>query len=260
MDLNSWLDVATGRFTTGLMIFARFTALLATAPLISGRAVPNPLRVGLGGALALILTPVVPVVAVSSVPALLMGLGKEIVVGLALGWVAAVLFAAIQTAGEWLDLHAGFQVAQVLNPAFDTQNALIGNFKYLLAGLVFLGTGGHAVLIRAAATSLAVSPPGVLRMGFGDPQDWTALIGRILWLAVQMAAPVAAALFLAEIAIGLANRALPQVNLMMLTLPLKAILAVSALAVAVPVLVRVMTMVFGEMGPALAQVLRMVRG
>jgi flagellar biosynthesis protein FliR len=260
MDLNSWLDVANGRFVMGLMIFARFTALLATAPLISGKLIPNPLRVGLGGALALILTPVVPVVVVDGIPALVMGLGKEIAIGLVLGWVASVMFAAIQTAGEWLDLHAGFQVAQVLNPMFDTQNSLIGNFKYLLAGLVFMGTGGYAVMIRAAATSLAVSPPGVLRMGMGATEDWTALVGRILWLAVQMAAPVAAALFLAEIAIGLANRALPQVNMMMLTLPLKAILSVSALAVVVPILVRVMALVFGEMGPALAQVLRMVRG
>lgn len=260
MDLNTWLDGANARFVMGLMIFARFTAMLVTAPLISGKMVPNPLRVGLGGALALILTPVVPVVAVNGMPALVLGLGKEIVIGLLLGWVASVMFAAVQTAGEWLDLHAGFQVSQVFNPMFDSQNSLLGSFKYVLASLVFMGTGGYAVMLRAAATSLTVSPPGVLRMGMGAADDWAVLLGRVLWLAVQMAAPVGAALFLAEIAIGLANRALPQVNMMMLTLPMKAILGVSAMAVAVPIMLHVMSQVFGELGPALGQVLRLVRG
>src|SRR5438270_207807 len=147
MDLGGWLDVASGRFVTGLLIFARFGGLLFAAPLVGGKNVPNPVRIGLSGALALILTPLAAPNPGMSMPVLVVGLFKEVALGLALGWTASLLFASVQMAGEWLDLQAGFQTAQVLNPAFDTQNALLGNFKYLLAGLVFLGSGGYAIML-----------------------------------------------------------------------------------------------------------------
>jgi flagellar biosynthetic protein FliR len=212
--------------------------------------------VGLAATVAMILTPLVTPAAVTSLPVLVVGLCKEVIVGLVLGWTATLLFASVQMAGDWLDLHAGFQAAQVLNPAIDLQNALIGNFKYLLAGLVFLGTGSHAVMLRAAADSLTISPPGVLRLSLGTAGDWTTLLVTAVWIAVQLAAPMAAALFLAEVAIGLINRALPQVNVMILTLPVKAMLAVCALALCIPVLIRALGLVFSNLGPELAQVLR----
>jgi flagellar biosynthetic protein FliR len=151
-------------------------------------------------------------------------------------------------------------MAQVLNPAFDTQNALIGNFKYLLAGLVFMSTGGYAVMLRAAATSLTLSPPGALRLGLGAAEDWMALPVQMLWTALQLAAPVAAALFLAEIAMGLMNRALPQLHVMMLSLPVKALLAVSAVAVAMPVIVQELEAIFARLGPELLHFLRLLGG
>src|SRR5438132_14348373 len=76
------------------------------------------------------------------------------------------------------------------------------------------------------------------------------------WIAMQLAAPVAASLFLAESAIGLINRAMPQVNIMMLTLPVKAILAVAALALSVPFLAHAMGVTFDRMGGALAGIVR----
>src|SRR5437899_1129580 len=118
---------------------AMWVAAQVAAPLLGGKSVPNPIRVGLSATLAMILTPLATAGPSGSLPVLILGLGKEVVLGLVLGWTASLLFASVQMAGEWLDLHAGFQAAQVLNPAIDLQNALIGNFKYLLAALVFLG-------------------------------------------------------------------------------------------------------------------------
>src|SRR5437763_623144 len=101
MDLSSWLDIASGRFTTGLMIFARFGGLLAAAPLLGGKSVPHPVRVGLSAALAMILTPLATTrPSESSLPVLILGLGKEVALGLVLGWTVSLLFASVQMAGE----------------------------------------------------------------------------------------------------------------------------------------------------------------
>jgi flagellar biosynthesis protein FliR len=111
-------------------------------------------------------------------------------------------------------------------------------------------------VVRAAARSLTLSPPGVLRLGVGSATHWTSLLTEVIWIAVQMAAPAAACLFLAEIAIGLINRAMPQVNIMMLTLPVKACLAIAALALSVPFLTHTLAFSFDRMGEMLAGVVR----
>jgi flagellar biosynthetic protein FliR len=257
MDLNTWLDLANGRLAVGLLIFVRFSALLLAMPLLGGRTVPVPVRVGFCGALALILTPLMPMSPVADAPRLIVGLVKEAALGLVLGWTASLFFAAVQMAGEWLDLQSGFQASQLLNPALETNAAPLGSFTHLMAAIVFLGTGAHHLVIRAAARSLTVSPPGVLKLHVGDAGDWTTLLAQIVWIALQLAAPVAAALFLAEIAVGLFNRALPQVNVLMLTLPVKSALAMGVLAISVPVMARALERLFGNMG---AQLLGIVRG
>jgi flagellar biosynthetic protein FliR len=260
MDLTTWLDLASGQLTTGLLIFARFSALLLAMPLLGGKTVPAAVRIGFCGALALVLTPLASVAPVTEAPRLIVGLLKEVAVGLVLGWTASLFFAAVQMAGEWLDLQAGFQASQLLNPALETHAGPLGSFSNLLAGIVFLGTGAHTIVIRAAARSLAVSPPGALRLHVGEAGDWTALVAQVVWLAVQLAAPVAAALFLAEIAVGLINRALPQVNVMMLTLPVKSALAIGVLAVSIPVLARALERLFAQMGAQVLGIARVLGG
>src|SRR5687767_14136826 len=119
MTLNTWLDLASGQLTTGLLIFARFSALLIAMPLMGGKTVPVPVRVGLCGALALVLTPLMPAAPVADAPRLVVGLLKEAALGLVLGWAASLFFAAVPMAGEWLDLQSGFQASQLLNPALE---------------------------------------------------------------------------------------------------------------------------------------------
>jgi flagellar biosynthetic protein FliR len=256
MSLQPWLDDANSRFVIALLIFTRFSALLLAAPLVGGKNVPPVLRLGMSGALAMILMPLAPRAHVDTVPVLIVGLLKEVAVGGVLGWIASLFFASVQMAGEWLDLQSGFQAGQLLNPGFDTHNALLGQFSYLLAGLVFLGTGGHEAMLRAAVASMKVSPPGSLHFGVGPVAGWATLLVETFWIAIQLAAPLAAALFLAEVATGLLSRALPHVNVMVLTLPMKAILAVFGLALALPMLAQAMAGAIGSLDSAWAQILR----
>ncbi len=256
MDLNTWLGVASGRFATALFMFARFGGLLFSAPLISSKSVPNPVRVGLSGMLALTLAPLSAPSPVDGMPALAAGMIKELLIGLVLGWTASMFYSCAQIAGEWLDLQAGFQASQLTNPSFNTQNAVLGNFSYMLAGLVFLGTGGYAIMLRAAVRSFAVSPPGALRLNLGMAGDWTSLLAQVIWIALQLAAPVAAALFLSEIAIAFISRAMPQMNVLMLTLPAKSGLALGALALSLPVVARALEIAFGHMAVSLASIVR----
>src|SRR5947199_137184 len=124
-------------------------AALWTAAQIAGPIIISGLVVGLVVSIFQAATQIqeqslvfVPKIPGGSLPILVLGLLKEVALGVILGWIASLFFASVQMAGEWLDLQSGFQAGQLLNPAFDTHNALLGQFSYLLAGMVFLGTGG----------------------------------------------------------------------------------------------------------------------
>lgn len=258
MELSFWLEVSQARFVTALLIFARLGGVLMVAPLLSSRSVPPQIRVGLAVAFSLILTPLFPPIKTSSLPLLLVGLVKEGLVGLILGWLASLLFSCVQMAGEWLDLQAGFQAGQLFNPLFQTGTGALGNLKYILAGMVFLTVGGHGIVLRAAAESFLVSPPGLLMIGTGSVHDWFGFLSRTLWITIQIASPVGVTLFMTEMALSIVNRALPQLNVLMLSLPLKALLAVTVLAITIPLLSNALSAVFVNMGSALEAGIRVL--
>lgn len=258
MDLSFWLEIAQGRFLTALLLFARIGALLFSAPLLSNRSVPTPIKVGLAATTALVLTPLFPPTMAPSLPLLLASLAKETLVGLVLGWTATLLFSCIQIAGEWLDVQSGFQAAQLFNPLFQTGTGPLGNLLYILAGLLFLHLGGAALLLRTVAESFWISPPGALPVGVGAPADWAALVTKTIWIAILLAAPVGVALFLAEMALSLINRALPQMNILMLSLPVKALLATAALIAALPSLGQTLQGVIRYLDAGLHSALRMM--
>ena len=228
------------------------------APLLSSRSVPPQIRVGLAVMFSLLLTPLFPPLQVSSLPLLVVGLVKEGVVGLILGWLASLIFSCVQMAGEWLDLQAGFQAGQLFNPLFQSGVGALGNLKYVLAGMIFLTVGGHGIVLRAAAESFRVSPPGVLEIGVGSLQDWFGFLSRTLGITIQIAAPVGVTLFMTEMALSIVNRALPQLNVLMLSLPLKALLAITILTATIPALSNALSLVFSNMGSALIAGLRIL--
>jgi flagellar biosynthetic protein FliR len=258
LDLQNWLDFANGRFATGLLVFGRFGGMLFAAPMIGGKNVPNAIRLGLAAIMAVIVGSMLPAERMDNFPAMGAGLAKEILLGLVLGWSVTLIFASAQMAGEWLDMQGGFQAGHILNPAFETNNAPIGNMKYLLAGIVFLGVGGHAMMIRGAAVSFAISPPGALNLHLGGPEGWVGLVSKSLWIALQMAAPVGIALLLAEFAIGIMSRAVPQVNMMILTMPGKALLAVCGAAISIPVIAQVLSVICSNIQSDINVVMRML--
>jgi flagellar biosynthetic protein FliR len=256
MDLTLFLRIAEGGYLTSLLIFARIGGLLFSAPLLSNRLAPTPVKVGLAAFCALLLTPLFPPTVAPSLELLAVCLVKEAFVGLLLGWICGLLFSCVQMAGEWLDLQAGFQAAQLFNPVFQTGAGPLGNLQYAIAGLVFMAVGGPNMLLRAAVESFAVSAPGALSLPVGVASDWVALLTRTIWVTIQLATPVGVSLFLTEIAISIANRALPQMNVLMLSLPLKGLLALLALALGMSVVTQSLGGILGSFGDVLHGILR----
>ncbi|BDG59368.1 flagellar biosynthetic protein FliR [Caldinitratiruptor microaerophilus] len=230
------LGRALGQLDLFLLLFSRVIGLFVTAPVLGNPSIPAQLRVALAMAVALLALPAAGGVRLpDSLPALAPLALRELVIGMVLGFVPTLLLAAVQFAGEILDVDLGFSIVSTLDPLNQQPLPLLGNFQYLLALLFFLAVDGHHGLLLTVLGSFrllpAGAPPGDLA---GLDRHVLALAGEIFRLGLSLAAPVLVALFLTTVAIAVVGRAVPQMNVFVVGLPVKTGAGLALLAALVP--------------------------
>lgn len=145
----------------------------------------------------------------------------EFVLGLMLGLCVYFIFSGVQLGGEIMGFQMGFTMMTLADPTSGAQVSITSHVLYMVTLLVFLALDGHLHLLRAMADSFALIPPGGLRISGPLTGDILALSGGMFTLAVRIAAPVIAALFMVELTLALMGRAAPQMNLLTLGFPVK---------------------------------------
>ncbi len=216
--------IPSGYLANLFLVFVRVGAMLFSAPLLSGRTVPATLKIGLAGLLAFLLIPVnqghFAEVPLAWVPLSLLVL-KEIGVGVMVGFVANLVFAGMQLAGQFLGIEMGFSLANVIDPLFSQSISLMDQLYTILAGLVFLAIDGHQMLILAIQQTLDMIPLGAFEMTGPVVNQLVELVGGIFLIGLRITLPVTAALLLSDIALGLMARTVPQMNVFVVGLPVK---------------------------------------
>lgn len=210
-------------FKLYMLVVARFGGMMASAPLLGARNFPTVAKIGVTALTALLLTPVLAPLKADlpedAVSYALMAAG-ELLVGLAIGFVMTLLFAAVQLGGQIMDLQTGFGMMNVFNPAFESQFPIFGFFLFIVAVLYLLVTGGHRDMIRALAATYDHIPPGgfvVRRELMWEVSTW----GKHMFVdGLMISAPVATAMVLAYATLGLLNRAIPQMHLFVIGFPI----------------------------------------
>ncbi|MHB9145592.1 MAG: flagellar biosynthetic protein FliR [Symbiobacteriia bacterium] len=247
-------------FDLFLLVAARTAAVFFVAPPFAARQIPGQWRVAFGLLFALVLLPVVPLP--PALPATLLPwlawAVRETFVGLAIGWTASLVFAGVQLGGQLLDTELGFGIVNVLDPQTGQQLPLVGNFQYLLALLVLLVTNGHHLMLLALAKSFTAVPVGaaVLRPSLADTV--TALTGGVFLTAFKLAAPVLGAGFVTSVALGVMSRAMPQMNVFMVGMPLKLVAGLVVLTAGMPLYLVTLNRVLDGLYASLAQILQAV--
>src|SRR5262249_52243397 len=140
---------------------------------------------------------------------------------------------ALQAAGALVDLFAGFSLAAIYDPINQSQVAIFGRFYELLATTLLFTTNAYLILVNGWFRSFDVV--GAKGLGIdGLVAVFTKNLGQFLIAAVEVAAPVLGCLFLAEIALGLLSRAAPSLNVFSLAFPLRVIVSLIVVALALP--------------------------
>jgi len=207
------------RFYAFMWPMLRISALLMSAPLFSLDAFNLRLRI----LMALVLTWLVyplhrwPLIDPVSAQGLL-EVFNQIAIGALMGLVLQIVVAAVVVAGQSISSAMGLSMANMIDPNLGNV-PVVSQFLLLLASLVFVGFGGHAVLLGLVSESFYTLPMGtsVLNQAvFGRIVQWSAMmfLGALL-----MALPVMVFLLFINVGLGIVTRAAPSLNIFAVGFP-----------------------------------------
>jgi len=224
-----------GMVETTMLAGVRLLAFLFVAPPFHFKAFPSPVKVALAMGLALVAGPrageasgAVPGVMLASGSMQFVGaLVLEVVVGLGLGFVVKLVFAAVQAAGGIIDVFGGFQLAQGFDPLSQTQGSVFAKFYDFTAMALLFASNGHQLVLGGLVRSFDALP-----LGNGFNTDAMAHLltngmADMMASALQIAGPLVVVLFLADVGLGLLTRVAPALNAFALGFPLKIMLTLS---------------------------------
>jgi flagellar biosynthetic protein FliR len=159
---------------------------------------------------------------------------KEILVGFAFSFALAALFAAIATAGSFLDTLIGFSFGGTVDPINGMQTGVLTQLYSMLGVAIFVAIGGDAWVIRGfASTYEAIPLTATPEIGslVGGAQ---VLFSGIFLAAVQVAAPVMLAVIITDAAFGIVSRVMPQLNVFAVGFPAKILIGFVLIGASLP--------------------------
>lgn len=220
-----------------VFVMTRIGAALLAAPLFGATGVPVQLRVAIAGAIAVMVcawTPLVPPPALLSVEGMVTIL-REVAIGLSLGFVLQVSFAAPVIAAEMIGGTMGMGIATAIDPNTGANSPALGQFFTIVLTVVFLALGAHLQWLALVVRSYETFPPGAPWFDADRMAEIAGYGSQMLATAVAIALPVTLVLLLVQVLTGVLSRSAPALNLFALGLPAGVLAGLAALIIAMPV-------------------------
>jgi flagellar biosynthesis protein FliR len=242
---------------TLLLVFVRISIMLVVLPIFGATQIPVLIRTSLALLLTYVVAKVVPpIVPVDGIGGLTAAIISQMLVGAVFGFVASLVFTGVQFAGEVMDMVMGFSAVNVINPTTQQNVTIVGEFQLALATLLYLVADAHHLLLAGLAGSFNLIP---LPYATFQPElagDVVGFFSQILLLVFQIAAPIAVALFVVNVALALMVRVAPQVNVFAVGFPLQIGIGFIVLIVSMPLIAVVLPGIFDNTPRELDAVLR----
>lgn len=241
-----------------LFAMVRIGAAFVAAPVFSAVAIPLPARIALTGAIGVLVMNVAHIAPPAEIFSLatFLAIAAEALIGLAMGFVLQVAFAAPMVASEVISMSMGLGFANAVDPASGHATPAIGTFLSLMLTLIFLSLDGHLVLVDLVVRSYQVMPPGAWiaperLLGIAMFGGYTFLAGLLLSL------PIGFLLLCLNLIVGMLSRAAPALNLFAVGLPASLLFGVVALLLALSAMGDYLVVIIRE---ALAMMPQLVLG
>jgi flagellar biosynthetic protein FliR len=221
-----------------VLVSARVAGLFLAAPLWSMAGLPRSIRSAAAVVLSVVLLPVVSHVRPfpDDMLASSVMLAGETLLGVAIGLTGALIMHGIVLAGEVTSMQMGLSLGQALGSLPEGATVGVGQLQGYFALTIYLTLGGHLTLYQGLAASFAAVPPGQASLGLLGGRQVVDLAGTVFSTGIRAAAPLMVALLLANLALAILGKAVPQLNVMMASFPVTISIGLIALGASLPFL------------------------
>lgn len=234
--------IDTAYFLALIFVFLRIAAFLGISNVFFPTGTPNKLKIFISLILSFSLLGGIDYSSVNQITSnyyLITYAINEILTGLIFGLIVDTSFKIIIMAGSLLDLHIGLSMVNIIDPNSKVNTTLNGNLLHSIAMMIFFIVDGHHLLIKSLIESF-----NLLSLGrsiiFGE--TLMALIGIIIEyfiIGLKIAIPIVLIIILTDLCMGLISRAVPQINVMILGMPVKMLVGMIAISLALPLIVKI---------------------
>lgn len=218
---------------TFFVVAVRFSVIFAIAPLMGDRLVPVPVKLLLALAVTIAvfpslvnsgyLKPFDALVWAHSAGGLIGTLAIEVAFGLLVGFVSRLAFDSIAIGANFLGSFMGFASASQFDPHQESQTEVIAQIQTTIAMLLFLVLDGHHLILRSVFESYRIVGIGKAQFYGDTAAKLIEFTGEALKFGVQIAAPMAISLFSVNVGLGIISKAMPQLNVLVLSFAVIAI-------------------------------------
>ncbi|WP_174634819.1 EscT/YscT/HrcT family type III secretion system export apparatus protein [Yersinia thracica] len=159
----------------------------------------------------------------------------ELMIGVMIGFVAALPFWAIDMAGFLIDTLRGATMSTLFNPSMGMESSIFGVLFTQILTVLFLISGGFNLVLLALYGSYEILPAGSGIQPTSTMLEFLQSEWRLMYeLCLSFALPAMLVMVLADLSLGLINRSSQQLNVFFLAMPIKSALALLLLLISLP--------------------------
>lgn len=250
-----------GQIIAFALVFLRAVAFVISWPVFGTSSVPVQVKVLLALMLSVILFPTIHFnqVDLIKIDNLIIFLSiREIVIGVTLGFLMRFIFLAVSISGEVISLALGLSSAQIFNPAMGSSGNIVDQFQTMIATLFFLAINGHHVFISGMAESFHLAPVAAVGLNTKAFAGIVPIAQQIILAGLKISAPVLVAIFLTNLAMGILGRAVPQINVLVTSMPITFLLGIGVLLMVTPFFLGEVTAITNLMAESFFQFMKVI--
>ncbi len=209
-----------------LLVMIRLTVFISISPGFSHSSFPTITKVALAVGLALPIMGVIPAMGTELAMGVFVILAiKELLIGMALGYITLLFFSAVEIAGALVDFQVGFSMGQIYDPSLGVSVSNYGRVYYWISIMIFFLADMHHQVIITLVQSYQWAPLEQLTFTHIGMEGIIKLFGYTFATAIQLAVPLIIVALLSELTLALISRTVPQIDVLILGMPMKTLIS-----------------------------------